>query len=100
MKDDEERVCNLIAAVAVLARQEVEGWITHGSAMDRIQRAAVEFEDRQYVLLRDDDRTVLVFTQEEWGAFKDGINKGEFDMEIGLREMLDDERKSNDESAP
>jgi hypothetical protein len=36
------------------------------------------------VVLRDDDRTVLVFTPCEWDAFIDGVNKGEFDMDEGI----------------
>lgn len=95
----EARVCDLVAMVAVLARQEVDGWITHGPVTDQMQYALIRFEGQRYALVRDNDRTVLVFTQGEWDAFKDGINKGEFDMEMGLREAINDARKPNDKSA-
>lgn len=90
-------VCSLIATVAVLARQEIEGWITHGSVADRVQHAVIKFEERHYAVVRDSDRTVLVFTQDEWDAFKDGVDKGEFDMEMGLRSIVKDERSISDD---
>lgn len=80
----QSNVCDLIVLVAILARQELHGWNTHGPVTDRIQHAAVEFEDSRYMIVRDDDSTVLVFTQKEWEAFADGVIKGEFDLNAGI----------------
>jgi hypothetical protein len=93
----QDRVAEMIGRVAVRARQELEGWQTSGPPRDRIQLAYIGFEGDRYVILRDDDRTVLVFTPREWDAFIDGVNKGEFDMDTGIlpiKEEVTDELAS------
>jgi hypothetical protein len=81
---DRNTVAELISRVAVLARQELAGWESHGPLGDRIQKAFVTHEGDRYTVIRDDDRTVLVFTSREWDAFADGVGKGEFDWDAGL----------------
>lgn len=95
----QKSISELICKVAALGRQEVEGWVTHGPTQDRVQYAAVGLEGERYTILRDDDRTVLVFTPREWDAFVDGVTKGEFDMEAGVRAAIEDTEGKSDELA-
>lgn len=85
-KADQHEIADLIKSVALLSRQELYGWITHGPIGDRVQQAFVEFDRERYTIVRDEDRAVLVFTTREWDAFVDGITKGEFDTEAGIAE--------------
>lgn len=47
-------------------------------ATDMEGAPVVEFMDRGAVVLRAPDGTVLEFTSSEWGAFRDGLTRGEF----------------------
>ena len=91
MTDQQPEIADLIKDVALLSRHEVYGWITHGPIGDRIQRAFVDFDRERYTIVRDEDRAVLVFTPREWDAFVDGIAKGEFDTEAGIKEKEPDD---------
>jgi hypothetical protein len=79
-----DKIAELIRTVALLSRQEIDGWRSHGPIGDRIQRGFVTYNGERYAIIRDDDRTVLVFTPREWNAFTDGVDKGEFNREAGL----------------
>lgn len=95
----QKSVAEMMVRVAMLARQEIDGWQTHGPARDRLQHAFVGFEGERYTILRDDDRTVLVFTPREWDAFVDGVIKGEFDVEAGIRSIAENKEAVSDELA-
>jgi hypothetical protein len=69
-----DKIAELIRTVALLSRQEIDGWRSHGPIGDRIQRGFVTYEGERYAIIRDDDRTVLVFTPREWNAFTDSSN--------------------------
>jgi hypothetical protein len=86
MTDRQHEIADLIKNVALVGRQELHGWRTHGPIGDRIQRAFVDFNHDRYTLVRDEDRAVLVFTPREWDAFVDGIDKGEFNEEAGIED--------------
>lgn len=87
MTDRQHEIADLIKTVALLSRQELHGWMTHGPVGDRVQQAFVDFNHDRYAIVRDEDRAVLVFTPREWDAFVDGITKGEFNAEAGIEEQ-------------
>jgi len=94
MTDRQHEIATLIKDVALLSRQELHGWLTHGPVGDRVQQAFVDFNHDRYAIVRDEDHAVLVFTPREWGAFVDGVSKGEFNREAGI-----DDKESENELA-
>jgi hypothetical protein len=79
-------ICLAIAHAATLGRQLFDGWETVGDDGDRLQYVTLECDGETLTLVRDDNvnHSTLVFTSREWDAFKDGVSKGEFNVEMGL----------------
>ncbi len=58
----------------------VESWETFGQPGAAFHVAFVLYEGQRYTVWKDDHDTVLVYDQDEWACFTDGVKRGEFDI--------------------